>query len=204
MFMRIISKPATNQSSTDHLSQENQIMPNDGWHVLDNRKMPHWYLPIKMQCLKEPHSKCELCRVSDHYYWRNIRHCMLIHTYRTIFYKYPDAWILDIWTNIYCKSDVNGKPRKLRSSTHESHNEKKIQIAWDYIFDYLEKTIVSQSVPYKNNTPCSILTNESRQRCMHHDWNIVASQYSQVVYLGPVIWQSKKNTASILWGGMSF
>ena len=57
--------------------------------------------------MNEPHSKCQLCRRSDHYYWRNMKHCKLIHAYWTIFSEYPDAWILKISTDIYCKSDVN-------------------------------------------------------------------------------------------------
>ena len=101
-------------------------MPNDGWHVLDTRGMPHWYLPIKMQCLKEPHSACQLCRRGDQYYWRNMKRCMLIHAYRTIFSKYPGVRILSISTYIYSKSDIIAKPRKLRSSTHETQNVKEI------------------------------------------------------------------------------
>ena len=57
-----------------------------------------------------------------------MKRCTLIHAYRTIFSKYPDVRILDISTNIYSKSDVIAKQRKLRNSNHETQNKKEIQI----------------------------------------------------------------------------
>ena len=65
---------------------------------------------------------------------------------------YPEAWILDISSSIYSKSDVSAEQRKLRSSTHETQNEKEIQIVWVYIFDCLEKLFChSEFIKNKKN-----------------------------------------------------